>query len=127
MAEAIYGYAPNKLPAINTANSTAWQLIASDGTGYATISGLHTAGKKCYPREVLPPGCNAQALEVSADNGSGAPASEILIAVNGPTAGSPTAWTIIGSGGGQRFDGPINNVWIKKSVGTDQVYLQVSY
>lgn len=112
-----------------TTNSTSVVVIASDGTGYATIAALLAAGKKCYPG--LDAGMDLSNLTVYTEDGAGGDGDPVYYTTNQTTAPTTATMRMV-SGGGQKFtvEGvnrknliPIRNVWISKTTGTDYAVL----
>lgn len=127
MASQVFTDFPNHKRAAFSASSTVWQLIATDGTGYATFAALYADGKFPFPN--LDPGARLNGgLQITADNGSGGGNSEMFYAVNVATAPSTAdAYSPIPAGGGIHEDGNVQAVWVRKSVGTDVAYLHGTF
>lgn len=128
--------APNKLFKHVTTNATTIGVVGMDGVLYATIAALKAAGTTPYPY-MAPGGANAgmdvgmflQSLAVrSSVVTTGADGSAFFIAFNLATAPADTAMHVV-SGSGQTFINPgtIYNVWLRKTVGTDEINLTAAY
>lgn len=126
------GYAPNNKVMKYTAAGTAWVVIATDGVGYASLAAMATAGKKAWPGfkdtdgDV---GMFLQSMTIVAESGAGAAGSGLYVAINkGATfsslandAARDDAADFIPAGGTRTYNGPVNNVWIRKVTGADEV------
>lgn len=126
-----------------TENTTAWRVIASDGSSYASLAALYTAGKKPFP--YMQPACNPMSLEVSSDNGSGAAGSGFYFNRNQGAAfaalstdAARDAISDLNYGAGQKevLPGqdprlghfvPTFNVWIRKIAGGDKTILKATF
>lgn len=121
-AALVFGFFPNRTPdALFSANTTAWQLLASDGTGYSSLALLLAVGKVCWPG--LDKGMNigALSLETRAADAAGSP---FYYYIN-----PPTAWQAAPLAGGGEWvpggailvenPGSIYQLWVQKTVGTD--------
>lgn len=138
-----FTYAPNQLVRDDLyTTDTKWHVVAMDGTGYTTLALLLAAGKTPYPfgnstTPGLDPGHFLQGLIVrSMVAGTGADGSAFYIAVSRGAAFSSLAsealrdqQSLLVSGGGQMFgyDGGLWNVWVRKTVASDEIILQGSY
>lgn len=120
----IQKYLPNRVRCQFSGNSTAWQLIGTDGTGYATYAALLAANATPFPGPVtdFPTGIPAMLARSKAAAGGDGSTFDIL---------TNSTYTPVGeddtvSGSGQTLvytDDCIKLVWIKKSVGGDIVVL----
>lgn len=117
-------YAPNRITAANTDNSTSWLIIAMDGTGYADLATLKAAGKTPFPygnatTPGLDPGLFLQSLSV--ENVTD-PTKSFAVAWNTAVAPTGDSATLIPGNIPQfTFPGTVWNVWVEKSVGTNHL------
>lgn len=119
-------YAPNQriLHAITAA--TTWQMLATDGTGYATYAALQAAARTPWPG--LDPGADLQILNARSENAAGADGSSFYIRFNTTVAPiDDEAELVSGSGQVLPIPGPIRTVWIRKLTGADEVILAGRY
>lgn len=108
--------------------ATTWRVVASDLVPYASMTALLAAGKKPWPG--LEQGQTCETLIVRSDNASGADGSPFYIAFNRTDALLPTDATAddLVSGAGQQFvDQQARNVWIRKTVAGDRIFLRGRY
>lgn len=118
---------PNETPVAKfSASSTAYHVIATDGSDYATIALLLAAGKTPFPGVDV--GIELGALAIVCTNGSDAAGSPIRVKLNSATAPS--------SGTGQWMPGGaivvwnpgiVSSVWISKTVAGDVAELIYRY
>jgi hypothetical protein len=110
-------YAPNRKTAVDTTNSTSYLVVNSDGTTNANRAASVAAGKSMFPG--LDPGAFAQSVtveNVTASNSFG-------VAWNTDSTPTNDTSTIVPGGTQFTIPGPINEIWIGKSVGTDHIVL----
>ena len=115
-----------------TEAETTWNVLASDGSGYATIAALVAASKTLFPD--LPAGMTARDFVVRTRNGV-TDGSPFLFVTNRYDVGfgnladdtARDAVAIFTSGGGQQFTepGPIRTVWVRKTVAGDTAVLRL--
>lgn len=117
-----------------TTNTTSWQILASDMTGYSTLAAVTAAGKVPWPG--LDSGMYLSTLAVKCENGSAADGSPFYIAYNQGTAPvddqailvSGSGQTLVFNGVNLTHSGPmIKCIWVRKTVGTDEVILTPDY
>lgn len=120
-------YAPNQRILHAIANATTWQILATDGVGYATYALLLAAAKTPWPG--LDPGMDLQVLNARSENGAGADGSPFYVRFNTTAAPGSDDEAELVSGSGQTLPvpGPIRTVWVRKTVGTDEVILAGRY
>lgn len=118
-------YQPNRKYAKFAANSTAWQIVATDSTGYDDYDSLILAGKIPFPGTPadFPMGLPKLLARstTSAGTADGSPFQIKTQGINTPSNGDDLI-----SGSGQTFifeDDAIKVVWVKKTVGGDIVVL----
>ena len=125
------GYAPNRLTCLNQTVTTDVQIIAMDGTGYADLATLLAAGKTPFPfgnasTPGLDPGMFTQFLTVQ----NMTQAKAFSVVWNWPNATPPTTdqmELIPDSVDRIIFKGPVGNVWVAKSVNSDNLQIAVGY
>lgn len=118
-------YRPNRLPVQFSASSTDWNILATDGTGYATYAALLAANKTTYPGTPaqFPTGLPEMSVR-SAATGGLTDGSPFLIRTNGLDVPSESEDLISGSGQTYVFkNDAIKQVWVKKTVGTDVIII----
>lgn len=109
---------PNRTPDCQySTNSTAYQVLATDGTAYTTYADLVAAGKTAWPG--LDPGMSVGALSIvtRAADAAGSPFYFSLNNATAPSAGGGE-WV---PGGSIVVENPgvITRFWFAKSAGTD--------
>lgn len=121
-------------------NSTVWEMIAEDGTGYTTLALMQAAGKLPYPA-IAQFGQTLEHLTLRSINNANADGSQFYYALPSDSSAfeglvSDAARDAVAnfcSGSGQTrtepgFNGvskrPISCVWCRKTVGTDSVILE---
>lgn len=114
-------YFPNRVRAQFSTNDTGWNMIATDGTGYATYAALVAAGKTPFPGAPtdFPTGV-PQLLARTATSAGNVDGDTMQIITN--TINTPAAMDDLISGSGQTLvytDDSVKNVWVKKKAGTD--------
>lgn len=115
---------PNRVRAAFTGNSTNWNLIGSDGTGYATYTALVAAGADPFPGPPTSFPRGVPKLVATNDNGSGAVGAGFQIVTN--TRVTPTIADEYVSQTGENVemeDANVTLVWLKKTTGGDVVHL----
>lgn len=120
---------PNRVRAEFSASSTDWNIIGTDGTGYATYTALVAAGADPFPGPPtqFPTGV-PKLLVRSAAAGNATDGSPFLICTN--QRQTPGQEDDLVSGSGQTLvyeDDAIKLVWIKKTAATDLVILTGMY
>jgi hypothetical protein len=127
MAELIFAYAPNTTTCCDVDNTTDWHVVATDGTGYASLAALTAAGKA--PLGTKDPGLFWLVVNMSADNGSEGASSGFFIAFNQITApvAAPQGVEYVAPGMNKTEPTSFNNVWVKKSVGTDRFFFAAKW
>jgi hypothetical protein len=118
-------YLPNQRILHAITNVTTWQMLATDGVGYATYAALVAAAKTPWPG--LDPGCDLQQLTYRSEDGSAAAGSAFYIAFNRTTAPTDDQAELVTTPDLPPVPGPIRNVWIRKTAGTDEVILAGRY
>lgn len=121
----------NQITVRGTTNNTDWQIIATDGAGYASLAALAADSKVAFPG--LDKGMYLAELTLVTDNGSGAQGAGLWYAIGGQSA--PSAGQYCPSGvatiGGIRADASsqqqIGYVWIKKVTGGNGCTLHGTY
>lgn len=105
-----------------------WRVVASDLTVFASMALLLAAGKKPWPG--LDQGQTCESLIVRSDTGAGADGAPFYIAFNRTDAVLPTDATaddLVSGSGQQFFDNQVRNVWIRKTVAGDRIFLRGRY
>jgi len=128
MAEFVSSHAPNRLTATNTDNSTNPLIIGISGTGYATLAACIAAGDRPFPfASASTPGLDTGmgCQSVTVENVTGA--RSISVAWNTGVAPTADNMTLVPGGSQFTIPGPVGNVWIIKSTGTDHVCLTALY
>jgi hypothetical protein len=105
----------------DTDNTTAWHVIASDGTGYTSFALMEQAGKLPWPN--LPGGSMVNAMSLEAIASGGGAGSQIYYRWN--TTITPSSGISVLTAVRQVTPGMIYNLWIQKTVGTDVVELSL--
>lgn len=123
-------YAPNTICKHYTAAGTAWGLLASDGTlytGATAYASLIAAGKQPFPG--LEPGPGLQYLSLRSENGSGADGSPFYYRLGSTVlpASDDEGWLVSGSGGVRDIPGPVNLLWLRKTVSGDEIIVEGRY
>lgn len=120
-----------------TDNSSAWRVIAADGTGYQDLAAMAAAGKSPWPG--LDPGMYPHRIRIRSENGSGASGAAFYVAINqgkpfsdlsNDAARDDVAHLVSVAGEEFQAEGPawqgaltVHNVWIRKTTGTNEVIL----
>ena len=129
MSQFIQGYTPNKKVVTDTDHTdTAWRAVATDGTAYTTLALLVAAGKTPFPG--LDPGVTLATLLARSIAPAGpSDGSAFYIQFNSATQpGSDNAAHFVSASGQTiTFQGPFNNVWVRKTVAADNVVLEGAY
>jgi len=128
MASEVFQYAPNRVYLDLSASSTTWNVVATDGTLYASIAALRTAGKSPWPN--LDPGGFLQFLSYRSTTSTGiADGGPFGVAINQAAAPTDTTGSRLVSGSGQTINdpGPVYCIWIRKTTATDIVQLTGGY
>lgn len=117
----IQKFFPNRVRAQHSTNSTSWQMIATDGTGYSTYDALLAAGKTPFPGGPFdfPVGLPQMLIRTAASSGV-ADGDPVQVLTNSIL--SPSQEDDLVSGAGQTLiftDDSVKNVWVKKKTGTD--------
>lgn len=120
-----------------TTNTTAWVVLATDGTGYASLSALSAAGKTALPGRVQTQPAD---IIVHCENGSGSPGGALYVAFDKGAAfaalGSdelrdqeaiPLASGLSLSKDVLRPDShfALYNIWVRKTTGTDEAVINL--
>lgn len=115
-----YRHYPNRIRVQSQTSGTNWQILATDGVGYADYASLLAAGKTAFPGSPasFPMGVPRLIVE-SLASGNVTAGSLMQIATN--TLISPASQdALIPSGDVLVYeDSDVKNVWIKKSVAGD--------
>jgi hypothetical protein len=128
-------YAPNPLEVKEANAVTTWIVLASDGVGYASLALLAAAGKKPYPWAYgSTPGLDQgsgmwlQTLTLLAEGAAGAAGSAFYYAVDRATQpANDLPGVLVVAATTVEIIGPLWNLWIRKTVGTDDVNLYGKY
>lgn len=130
MSALIAQYAPNRKISHFTTSTTGWQVLSVNNatnvvTGYSTLAALRaaaaTAGSE-WPG--LDFGTLLQYVMLRSENGTGGDGSAFYVALNKVTApNDDDAMLVSGAGQNLSLPGPINNIWVRKSVAGDEVIL----
>lgn len=117
-----YPYAPNKLQTRCAPATTAWRVIASDGTVHASIAAMTTAGKTPWPGVSLLGGY----LQL-VDSTGVADGNKMQVAFDLQTA--PTSGFLVRGTAGGEYILPFGctNVWVKLETSTDLINLIGNY
>jgi len=126
MANGNSPFYPNRVTCEFSANSTAWNIIATDGVGYATYQALLDAGKKPYPGDNndFPRGIPNTLVRSSASNAAGSTFLTKTNTINTPT--SDTQAEVQVGGTDQQFGyehASVRQLWLRKTVGTDVIII----
>jgi hypothetical protein len=100
---------------------TTWHVVATDGTGYASVAAIIAAGKRPWP--FLPGGSMVNALSLESIAAAGGAGSQFYYAWN--TTTTPTTGVSVVTGVRQVSPGMVYNLWIMKTVATDVIELSV--
>ena len=130
MAELIFGDAPNTVAVEDSySTDTNWHIVATDGTGYATLAALKAAGKKPFGCAGLDPGLFFQVVNVTTDNGSAGTSSGGYIAFNRTVApaSTPQGEGFMSPGLNRTYPGRFWNVWVQKLATTDRWFFEAKF
>lgn len=118
---------PNRVRACFSANSTDWQIIASDGTGYADYNTMIAAGADPFPgpADMFPTGCPKVVATI--DNASEAAGAGFSMVTNSRPTPSLADEFDAGNVAGRMEAEDVTLVWIKKKTGTHRVFLVGSF
>lgn len=121
----IQKYYPNRVRAAFSDNSTSWNLLATDGTGYASYALLLAANKTPFPGSPsnFPLGLPNMLVRNVNQAGTG-DGGTVAIITN--TLNTPTQEDDLLAGSGQTLvytDEAVKSVWVKKTTGTDQTLI----
>lgn len=121
----IQTYAPNQRILHGVTSNTTWQILATDGVGYATYAALIADAKTVWPGS---PDVMLQYMNARSENAAGADGSPFYLRINTIVAPIDNEAELI-SGNGQTvpIPGPIRSVWVRKLVAADEVILTGRY
>lgn len=126
----IFPLATGVLNAFAAPASTAWVLVGTSGTTYASVAACLAAGDQPYPRTNgttgLDPGMKLQTLTLTSVNGNGA-GSPFFFTKNSQTI-PPTQGDFVNSSGMQIvLPGHISQLWIKLTASGDTIECMGQY
>lgn len=124
-----------------TTNATTWGIVASDGTLYTTVALMKAAGKQAFPHGVIGPAMQLEHLTLRSTDNSNADGSQFYYALPDDWAafealandGARDDVANFCSGSGQTRTEPgfngvskrqITCVYLRKTVGTDEIVVQ---
>jgi len=126
MANGNSPFYPNRLRVQFSASSATWNIIATDGVGYATYQALLDAGKTPYPGTNTDFPRGIPNTLVRSANGSLAAGSTFLVSTNTINAPTDTTAEVQVGGTDQQFGyehANVRQLWLRKTVAGDVILI----
>ena len=119
-------YEPNSVRIKDATSSTAWQCLASDGSGYASLAALAAAGKRLFPG--LDAGGFLQRCILSSEGITGSGGGAFYVALNLSTQPvDDSVGILVLPGTVFEFRGKVYNIWFRKLASSDKIVADGRY